>query len=176
MSQFLVSIADDGLQNLKCTGDPATIIQGRKSFPSGHSSFSFAVGIFTFLYLAGKWKVFASNRSHFSPIRTWRLLFLLLAILGKVTTESLTLISRNLFSFFTVPLCFAISRTCDYHHHWQDVTVGTLLGTLLAIFVYFQHYPYLTHLSCDIPLAMMSQTQTKDDSNLPLLEVETSYD
>ena len=133
------------------------------------------MGIFTFLYLAGKWKVFASNRSHLSPIRTWRLLFLLLTILGKISTEILSLKSRNLIQFI-VPLCFAISRTCDYHHHWQDVTVGTILGTILAIFIYYQHYPYLNHPNCDIPLTTMSSMQAKDDSNLPLLEVETSYD
>ena len=53
---------------------------------------------------------------------------------------------------FSVPLMLAISRTCDYHHHWQDVTVGSTIGTILAIFIYLQYYPFITNESCDIPL------------------------
>ena len=125
MYPVFIRFAEDGIQNLNCSGDPATIKQGRKSFPSGHSSFSFAVGIFTFLYLAGKWKVFASNRSHLSPIRTWRLLFLMSTILGKVPSERLALKSRNLPSnFSSVMFCHlqnvwlppSLARCdCGYH-------------------------------------------------------------
>lgn len=45
----------------------------------------------------------------------------------------------------------AISRTEDYRHHWQDVTIGALLGTLCAYFAYRQYYPGLSQDSCRDP-------------------------
>jgi hypothetical protein len=47
----------------------------------------------------------------------------------------------------------AISRTEDYRHHWHDVTIGALLGTLCAFFAYRQYYPGLSHDSCGDPFS-----------------------
>jgi len=118
-------------ESLVCTGDHDTIIEGRKSFPSGHSSFSFACWGFVFLYLSGKLGTFHCTQ----PISSWRLLLPLV--------------------FLLIPLSIALSRTADYHHHWQDVLVGSLLGFSVIWIVYRQHYPPLNCPSSAKPLALL---------------------
>ena len=71
--------------------------------------------------------------------------------------------------FFSVPTCLGISRTCDYHHHWQDVTVGSILGTIMAIFIYLQYYPFVTDEFCEIPLNhQITKKQTSTIHSTPL--------
>ena len=45
-----------GAEELHCSGNQAIIIEGRKSFPSGHSSFSFCSWGFVFFYLSGSYR------------------------------------------------------------------------------------------------------------------------
>ncbi|KAI0309195.1 phosphatidic acid phosphatase type 2/haloperoxidase [Amylostereum chailletii] len=90
---------------------------GFRSFPSGHSSLSFAGLGFLSFYLAGKMHLF-DKRGH-AP-KAW----LALAPLAGAALV-------------------AISRTMDYRHHWQDVLVGTVLGLVVSYFSYRQYYPSL---------------------------------
>jgi len=90
---------------------------GFMSFPSGHSSLSFAGLGFLSLYIAGKLHLFDS-RGH-AP-KAW---LFVLPLFGA--------------------LLVAISRTMDYRHHWEDVVAGSWLGMLTAYFSYRLYYPSL---------------------------------
>ncbi|CAG8659290.1 142_t:CDS:2, partial [Paraglomus brasilianum] len=92
-----------GLSNSTiCTQTDKYIMNdGYKSMPSGHSSTSFAgLGYLTF-YLAGKLHIF-DKKGH-----TYKSLLTTLPLIGAAL--------------------IAISRTQDYRHHWEDVTVGGLI-------------------------------------------------
>ncbi|RLM98406.1 hypothetical protein C2845_PM06G01270 [Panicum miliaceum] len=98
-----------------CHGDPAVIKEGHKSFPSGHSSWSFAGLGFLSWYLAGKIKAF-DRRGHVAKLCIVLLPLLLAAMV-------------------------AVSRVSDYWHHWQDVFAGGILGLVVASFCYLQFFP-----------------------------------
>ncbi|XP_032675415.1 phospholipid phosphatase 5 [Odontomachus brunneus] len=129
----------DGQMNagFKCTGDPITIRDGKKSFPSGHSSFAFASFGFIALYLAGKLHTFSLAGKG----QSWRLCMFFLPI--------------------CVALTIALSRTCDYHHHWQDVVAGSVIGYCLTYICYRHYYPPLDSSYCDRPYVVLtSQIQS----------------
>ncbi|KAM7524240.1 hypothetical protein LguiA_014142 [Lonicera macranthoides] len=105
----------DQLGNVICHGDRGVIREGHKSFPSGHTSWSFAGLGFLSLYLSGKIRVF-DRKGHVAKL-----------------------------CIVVLPLLFAclvgISRVDDYWHHWQDVFAGGLLGLTVATFCYLQFFP-----------------------------------
>ena len=95
------------------------------------------------------------------PVSSWRLLVPLL--------------------FLLIPLTIALSRTADYHHHWQDVLVGSMLGFSIIWMVYRQvkatstalihHYSYSYYLQHYPPLNCPSSAKP-----LVLIENYTEYD
>uniref|UniRef100_A0A3Q7GD72 Phosphatidic acid phosphatase type 2/haloperoxidase domain-containing protein n=1 Tax=Solanum lycopersicum TaxID=4081 RepID=A0A3Q7GD72_SOLLC len=108
-------VFDPITSNVKCTGLKSVIKEGHKSFPSGHSSWSFAGLGFLAWYLSGKIKVF-DQRGHVAKLC---LVFLPLLMAALV----------------------AVSRVDDYWHHWQDVFAGGLLGLTVASICYLQFFP-----------------------------------
>ena len=80
--------------NAECTGNPNVVREGRKSFPSGHSSMAFASLGFLAFYLAGKVHLFGERKSP-----AWKLIIFLLPLMLATT--------------------IALSRISDNRHHWQ---------------------------------------------------------
>ncbi|CAI9752978.1 unnamed protein product [Fraxinus pennsylvanica] len=112
--------AYDQWGNVVCHGDKSVIREGHKSFPSGHTAWSFAGLGFLSLYLSGKLKVF-DRKGHVAKLCLVLLPLLVASLVG-------------------------ISRVDDYWHHWQDVFAGGLLGLVVATFCYLQFFPPPYHL------------------------------
>ncbi|KAF8705053.1 hypothetical protein HU200_031311 [Digitaria exilis] len=98
-----------------CHGEKSFLTDGRKSFPSGHTSWSFAGLGFLSLYLAGKIKAF-DRQGHVAKLCIVVLPLLLASLVG-------------------------ISRVDDYRHHWEDVFVGGLIGFVMAVLCYLHFFP-----------------------------------
>lgn len=101
--------------NVICNGAKNIIKEGYKSFPSGHTSGSFAGLCFLALYLSGKIQVF-DRRGHAAKLCIVFLPLLVACLIG-------------------------ISRVDDYWHHWQDVFAGGFLGSVVATICYRQFFP-----------------------------------
>ncbi|KAJ4838964.1 Lipid phosphate phosphatase 2 [Turnera subulata] len=99
-----------------CHGDAKIIKEGYKSFPSGHTSWSFAGLTYLAWYLSGKIRAF-DRRGHIAKLCLVVIPILLAVFIG-------------------------ISRVDDYWHHWTDVFAGALIGTTVAAFCYLQSFPF----------------------------------
>ncbi|KEI40242.1 uncharacterized protein L969DRAFT_86875 [Mixia osmundae IAM 14324] len=109
----------------ECTGDVRIVQEGRKSFPSGHSSQAFYGMIFLSLYLAGKNRAWSlehtDSHTHLVRSRLYR---------------SAVVIAPIFLSTY-----IAISRWDDHVHHPTDILAGCLLGTAIALSNYLIWWP-----------------------------------
>ncbi|KAG8992495.1 hypothetical protein FRB94_011542 [Tulasnella sp. JGI-2019a] len=121
---------------------------GFRSFPSGHSAFSFAGLGFLSFYLSGKLHLF--DRRGYTG-KAW-------IALGPLLGAALV----------------AVSRTMDNRHHWHDVTVGSILGITVAFFCYRQYYPPLSSRLSHEPYAPRLHSENKQA--LPIHNRDDSYD
>jgi len=110
-----------------CTGDEATILEGRKSFPSLHATMATSGLCYLSFYLAGKLQPYNKGDGIF-----WRLTVSLLSTV--------------------LALYIGLTRVPDNQHHGVDVFFGFLIGTSFAYGAYRLHYPALYHPNAGVPL------------------------
>lgn len=137
----------DKIGNVVCNGTKSVIKEGHKSFPSGHSSWSFAGLGFVSWYLAGKIRAF-DRRGHVAK---------LCIVFAPLLLASLV----------------AISRVDDYWHHWQDVFAGGLLGLTVASFCYLQFFPPPYDVNGWAPHAYFSALTGNDISQSPMAAADS---
>jgi len=108
-----------------CTSPIKQIQKEMKSFPSGHAFTVFSFMSYLALYMAGQIHLFDGK-----------------CYLWKYCVVCVP---------YIFSIAIALSRVFDYRHHWEDVTVGGLIGLIVGTFTYFYYYPSLKDKNCDIP-------------------------
>ena len=87
--------------------------QGRRSFPSGHTSMSFSGLFYLTLYLLYWLKCFKTSRAEEGNF-VWRVMLALIP--------------------FSIAIGIGVSRLRDYWHHPEDVLAGALIGITTSLF------------------------------------------
>ncbi|XP_044257904.1 phospholipid phosphatase 5 [Tribolium madens] len=106
-----------GTDYRNCNGIRKSYMDGRKSFPSGHSSFSFTCMVFMSLYITRKFNLYQGNIKG----QSWQLCICIVPLIIAAT--------------------IAVSRTCDYHHHYEDIIAGGLIGTVVSYLCFKLYFP-----------------------------------
>ncbi|XP_053097941.1 phospholipid phosphatase 3 isoform X3 [Pangasianodon hypophthalmus] len=104
-----INCSDGYITDYVCLGDPSKVQEARKSFFSGHASFS----MYTMLYLA----FYLQSRF------TWR---------GARLLRPLVQFTLLMMAFYT-----GLSRVSDHKHHPTDVLAGFVQGALVAYCIVF---------------------------------------
>lgn len=91
------------------------LMDGFRTTPLGHSSLSFAGLLFASLWFCGQLKVMQPQ------VGAWRWAVSFIPTLGA--------------------MLIALSRTQDYRHHFVDVFLGLVIGSCIALWLYFRVFP-----------------------------------
>ena len=117
--------------------DHHTLHDGWRSFPSGHSSFSFAGLGYLSLFLAGQLRIFAHSHNAKNAAE-------------KVVRGDLLRALTCLAPLLGAAL-IAISRCQDYRHDVWDVSVGAVIGLVVGYWSYRRYWPRLGSGRCEVP-------------------------
>lgn len=139
------------LQTKMCTASAHYVLEGRQSFPSGHSSLAFQGMVLIVLCLVGRiglFSIIVTNTTTNNGIKSSTSLKYLLR------TKQL----QTIFSI-VVPLSYgmfvAASRLVDNWHHPSDILAGTMIGVGSASLAYHIFYPGVGSKHAGIPYACL---------------------
>ncbi|KAG8813838.1 hypothetical protein FRC17_001403 [Serendipita sp. 399] len=108
---------------------------GFRSFPSSHSSMSFAGLAYLSLYMAGRFRIFTPHSIH-----------------GKhLYAYTIAIVPLFLASFI------ASSRVSDFREHGLDALAGAILGIVFAIIGYRYYFPWLGSRDAGTPWAILRE-------------------
>ena len=147
------------------------LTDARKSFLSGHSSFSFFSAVFLALYLKSRLSDLRRQERYMGN-KT-----------GIVWAEWILLGLKALrpflqFAFIALAFFIALTRVSDYYHHPRDVIAGGLFGTLGAFLTYTEiarlpNKPRVFHsLNYDDSSPMMLLEMDDIDGKKPKTDIE----
>lgn len=124
--------------------DSHKILDGRKSFPSGHSSTAFAGMLFLSLWIAGQtaaWCFSIPKSPH--SLRSSRMLSFSLTLLPIFWAAHVAVTRiQDYVSAHTIATSLPFSMlTSRQRHHKEDVIVGSLLGCMSALLSYLLFWP-----------------------------------
>ncbi|OQS03833.1 phosphatidic acid phosphatase [Thraustotheca clavata] len=154
MCDWNSSVMWDGIENL-CR-DKSGETEGRKSFPSGHSSTAFSTLFFLTLYLFGRFKVVDIKKVGTSSY-------------GRHYTASIKFFLAMLPTILAVWI--AVTRSMDNWHHYSDIAAGAFIGIISAILAYTYNYaPVFNYKSAGLPLETYYQRKCRDTTVQPLTE------
>ncbi len=106
-----------------CIGSSGSDINdARKSFPSGHSSLAFACFVYLGLYMGMRMRI-TNPSTGFKSAK-----FLVLCIPVSIA------------SFV------AVSRVLDYHHNYDDIVAGSVLGAAFALAIWHARWNEVQHI------------------------------
>jgi len=124
--------------------DLSVLYDGFRSFPSGHSSLSFAGLGFLALFLAGK--IHMMDRK----TQLWKILIFLAPWVSAALV--------------------AASRVKDHRHRGSDVLAGAIIGAFCAWLAYYYIYPPLSSAQCDTPYCdRITLSANTDEFSVPLV-------
>jgi len=67
---------------------------------------------------------------------------------------------------YLIAIMVALSRVFDYRHHWQDVTIGSILGAFFGVITYYYYFPSLRSPRPDVPYQRYEGLCHNDDTEI----------
>ncbi|CDJ27385.1 Lipid phosphate phosphohydrolase 2, related [Eimeria mitis] len=120
------------VEDFHCSNDAHAVEDARRSFPSGHSTYSMCGMIFGILYLQARFRWHQQQTAPKRRLRTRQGLFG--AIVEKIYWLVQALVPGLQALMFLYALFVPATRVLEHFHHVRDVCTGMLIGGSMAVF------------------------------------------